>query len=194
MTTPAANTPPPPPYLGSTLAVPDFSSDLWVFGYGSLMWQPGFTFEEVCPALLSGWRRSLCIYSWHYRGTEAQPGLVLGLDSGGSCRGMAYRVTAALAEKTVAYLRERELVSYVYRELLRPVRLSDGRRVPALTYAADPRHDQYAGALSLEQRAALVSKASGIAGANRDYVVNTLTHLEALGVHDPELAFIVAHP
>jgi cation transport protein ChaC len=173
----------------SNLEIP---ADLWVFAYGSLMWRPDFAFEERQPALLHGWHRALCVYSWHYRGTHEQPGLVLGLDAGGSCRGVAYRVAPENAAAVVAYLRERELVSYVYRELVGPVRLGDHRRVPALFYAAEPKHAQYAGRLTLAERLALVAQGSGQAGPNSDYVLNTLAHLEALGVRDPELAWIAA--
>src|SRR5512145_1517750 len=98
-------------------------SDLWVFGYGSLMWQPGFAFVENVPGRLWGWRRSLCIYSTIYRGTPEEPGLVLGLEPGGSCRGIAFRVAAAQADETLAYLRDREMRTNVYREILAPIRL-----------------------------------------------------------------------
>lgn len=176
------------------MLLPGGSADLWVFGYGSLMWRPGFAFAERMPARMAGWHRSLCVYSNLYRGTHERPGLVLGLDSGGSCRGVAYRVEgAAAATATLAYLRERELVHYVYRELVRPALLADGRRVPALVYVADPRHAQYAGRLTPAERLALVAGGAGISGTNRDYVLNTLAHLEELGVHDPELAWIAEH-
>ena len=114
--------------------------DFWVFGYGSLMWNPGFAFEEKAAARAFGYRRSLCVRSWVHRGTQARPGLVLGLDHGGSCRGMAFRVPAADKGDVVDYLRERELVTHVYRERIMPVLLSDGRRVPALTYVIDRGH------------------------------------------------------
>ena len=172
---------------------PDPGSDLWVFGYGSLMWRPDFAFAERLPARMAGWHRSLCVYSRLYRGTAERPGLVLGLDRGGSCRGVAYRVAAVDAATTLAYLRERELVHYVYRELVRPACLADGRTVPALVYVADPRHVQYAGRLDPDERLAMVAAGAGISGTNRDYVLNTLTHLEALGVHDPELSWLAAH-
>jgi cation transport protein ChaC len=172
---------------------PAGTDDLWVFAYGSLMWRPDFAFAERLPALMPGWHRSLCVYSYLYRGTAERPGLVLGLAPGGSTRGIAYRVEAGAAAATLAYLRERELVHYVYRELVRPVRLADGRRVPALVYVADPHHAQYAGALDREARLAMVATCAGISGTNRDYVLNTLDHLNMLGVHDPELAWIARH-
>lgn len=164
-----------------------------MFGYGSLMWRPGFPFTERVPARLPGWHRALCVYSHLYRGTAAEPGLVLGLDRGGSCLGVAFRVDARDAAATLAYLRDRELVSYVYRELVRPVRLAGGELVPAVLYAADRGHAQYAGNLTRTERLALVARGTGVSGTNRDYVVNTLAHLKNLGVHDPELSWIAAH-
>jgi cation transport protein ChaC len=159
-------------------------ADLWVFGYGSLMWQPGFPFAERLTATVHGYHRALCIYSYHYRGTEARPGLVLGLDRGGSCQGVAFRVAAAEAPATLAYLRVRELVTNVYREVLLPARLSDGRHVTALAYVADRAHAQYAHGLSPAEIEALVGSAVGVAGSDRDYVCNTQAHLAAIGIRD----------
>ena len=163
--------------------------DLWVFGYGSLMWRPGFDFAEKAPAALIGAHRSLCIYSFHHRGTQDHPGLVLGLDEGGACRGIAFRVAPAHAEPTLSYLRDREQVTSVYVETMKPVSLLDGsgRELEALCYIADRAHPQYAGRLSLEAQARLVRSASGLAGANIDYVLNTVRHLEEAGIHDVEL-------
>ncbi|MGD9502529.1 MAG: gamma-glutamylcyclotransferase [Methyloceanibacter sp.] len=165
---------------------------LWVFGYGSLMWQPGFAFEERAPASLIGAHRSLCIYSFHHRGTQDQPGLVLGLDEGGACRGIAFRVADDRRAATVAYLRAREQVTDVYVEAVRNVSLLDGsgRQCEALCYLADRGHPQYAGRLSLARQAALVRSAIGQAGANIDYVLNTVRHLEEVGIHDAELALL----
>src|SRR5579862_38141 len=126
------------------------TGELWVFGYGSLMWRPGFTFREQVPARLRGLHRSLCVYSFFHRGTPERPGLVLGLDRGGMCRGIAFRVAAAAREKTIAYLRAREQVTAVYRETMRRIELEDGSRqqVSALCYVVDRGHAQYAGRLS----------------------------------------------
>lgn len=164
-------------------------SELWVFGYGSLMWRPGFDFIEQAPAALIGAHRSLCIYSFHHRGTQDHPGLVLGLDEGGACRGIAFRVAQANVETTLSYLREREQVTDVYLEAMKPVSLLDGssRELEALCYIADRAHPQYAGRLSLEAQARLVRSAVGRAGANVDYVLNTARHLEEAGIHDVEL-------
>src|SRR5215469_18413876 len=125
-------------------------ADLWVFGYGSLIWRPGFEFLERVPARLIGEHRALCVYSFVHRGTAEKPGLVLGLDRGGACRGIAFRVAEKNRTATVAYLREREQVTSVYREVMRSVWLENDaqKRVSALTYVADRGHVQYAGRLS----------------------------------------------
>src|SRR6201995_4229898 len=107
------------------------SEDLWVFGYGSLIWRPGFSFAERRIATIHGYHRSLCIYSHVHRGTPERPGLVLGLDRGGACAGVAFRVAAARRVETLGYLRERELVTSVYREALLRTLIDDGRRVDA---------------------------------------------------------------
>lgn len=169
-------------------------SELWVFGYGSLMWRPGFPYEERVPAALIGAHRSLCLYSFHHRGTVERPGLVLGLDEGGACRGVAFRVAAADRDATIAYLREREQVTDVYVEVFRPISLLDGtnRAFEAMCYLADPRHPQYAGKLSIEAQARLVRGASGLSGTNMDYVLSTLHHLEETGIHDVELTALGA--
>src|SRR5690606_2214048 len=130
------------------------TSDLWVFGYGSLMWRPGFEFLERHPARLIGAHRALCVYSFHHRGTPEKPGLVLGLDHGGACQGIAYRVAAERRADTVQYLREREQVTLVYREVMRSIWLEGDARqsVSALCYVIDRSHVQYAGRLSLEEQ------------------------------------------
>ena len=151
--------------------------DFWVFGYGSLMWRPGFDHEESRQAQLFGYHRALCVRSFVHRGTPERPGLVLGLDRGGSCHGVAFRVRPDNREMVTAYLRERELVTHVYLETTRKVRLDDGRAVRALTYVVDRTHEQYAGALSIEDAHLQVSGAVGQSGPNEDYVINTVDHL-----------------
>lgn len=168
------------------------AADLWVFGYGSLMWRPGFAFVEQRPAIIRGFHRALCIYSHVHRGTAAQPGLVLGLDRGGSCLGIAFRVAASDAEATIAYLREREQATSVYLERVVKVVLDARETVPALTYVADRNHAQYAGRLDDADVLRLVRHGVGQSGANPDYVRNTHDHLVALGVRDPLLARLVA--
>ncbi len=164
-------------------------AELWVFAYGSLMWQPGFAFSEQAPAALIGAHRSLCIYSFHHRGTTEHPGLVLGLDEGGACRGVAFRVVPGKNEATLAYLRAREQVTDVYVERTKPVSLLDGsgRELEALCYMVDRGHPQYAGRLSIETQARLVRSAAGRSGTNLDYVLNTVRHLEEAGIDDVEL-------
>jgi cation transport protein ChaC len=174
------------------VAVQETRQDLWVFGYGSLIWRPGFTFVESAPGRLFGYRRALCIYSHVHRGTPDRPGLVLGLDRGGICRGVAYRVAPALAQETMAYLREREQATAVYLERQVTIRLDDGRRIVATTYVADRTHPQYAGRLSDEAKLALVQGGRGISGPNPDYVLQTHSHLRDLGVRDRELADLAA--
>jgi cation transport protein ChaC len=165
------------------------TDDLWVFGYGSLMWRPGFDFLERAEARLIGAHRALCVYSFVHRGTPERPGLVLGLDHGGTCRGIAYRVAAAKRGETVAYLRAREQVTMVYREGTRRIWLSGDpeRPVPALCYLVDRSHPQYAGRLSLDAQLHHVRQGHGKSGANRDYVIATVAAMEALGVRESQL-------
>ena len=159
-------------------------AEFWVFGYGSLMWNPGFEIEERHQARLHGFRRSLCVRSWVHRGTPDRPGLVLGLDRGGSCRGIAFRVAAKRWPAVLDYLRERELVTHVYKERILPIALADGRRLKALTYVIDRTHRQYAGALDIDEAATTVREAYGKSGPNIDYVTNTLAHLREMGIRD----------
>ncbi|MET0721432.1 MAG: gamma-glutamylcyclotransferase [Tardiphaga sp.] len=163
--------------------------DLWVFGYGSLMWRPGFDFVEQVPARLIGEHRALCVYSWDHRGTPEKPGLVLGLDRGGACRGVAFRVAAAQRTATIAYLREREQTTNVYHEVMRSVWLDNAarERVSALAYVVDRGHVQYAGRLSLAEQLHFVKQGHGRSGANRDYVLSTVKAIEAEGFRDPQL-------
>ncbi|MFS8036409.1 gamma-glutamylcyclotransferase [Xanthobacter sp. AM11] len=171
------------------------AGDVWVFAYGSLMWNPGFAFAERCEARLVGAHRTLCVYSFHHRGTPEAPGLVLGLDLGGSCRGIAYRVAAADWPETHAYLTAREQISGVYREVDRRIRLMDGsgRDTAAVAYLVNRAHPQYARGLSLEDQLHLVRRSHGKSGPNADYVLATVAALEHLGLSDPALAFIARH-
>jgi len=169
-------------------------SGFWVFGYGSLMWRPGFAFAESAPARLAGAHRALCVYSWVHRGTREEPGLVLGLDRGGSCRGVAFRVEEAEREATLAYLRAREQITGVYREAWRPVRLErpGASVVTALCFLVDRGHAQYAGTLPRERQLELVRDSAGASGANRDYVLSTAAHLRELGLRDDALFWLAA--
>lgn len=165
------------------------TEDLWVFGYGSLMWRPGFPALERVPARVRGLHRALCVFSFVHRGTPERPGLVLGLDRGGMCRGIAFRVAAAASAETVAYLRAREQVTDVYRETLRRIELEDAdrRQVRALCYIVDRGHVQYAGRLSLAERLHYIRQGHGQSGPNRDYVLKTVHALEALGYRETDL-------
>ncbi|WP_109442252.1 gamma-glutamylcyclotransferase [Devosia elaeis] len=170
-----------------TQAMASNSETYWVFGYGSLIWNPGFAFIDAQLGVLHGAHRSLSIISHHYRGTPENPGLVFGLVRGGSCRGMVFEVEGKNWPQVLAYLQARELVTSVYREVARPVSLADGRRVSALTYMVDESHAQYTGPLSLDRQLAMVRAGVGIAGPNVDYVLNTARHLEQLGIRDRTL-------
>jgi glutathione-specific gamma-glutamylcyclotransferase len=163
--------------------------DLWVFGYGSLMWRPGFEFIERVQARLIGEHRALCVYSFDHRGTPEKPGLVLGLDRGGACRGIAFRVAGHLRDQTIHYLREREQTTNVYREVMRSVWLHNEarQRVSALTYVVDRGHVQYAGRLPLAEQLRVVQQGHGRSGNNRDYVLSTVGAIEEAGFRDQPL-------
>jgi len=165
--------------------------EFWVFGYGSLMWNPGFEFAERSQALIYGYRRSLCVRSWVHRGTQKNPGLVLGLDRGGSCRGMAFSVAPENWDEVIDYLRARELVTNVYLERRVPLLLADGRTVKAVAYVVDRNHTQYAGALDTSEAARVVNEAEGQSGPNDAYVFNTLAHLKEMGIRDHWLEAVV---
>ncbi|MGX0904298.1 cation transport protein ChaC [Roseovarius sp. MBR-79] len=166
---------------------------MWVFGYGSLVWNPGFDTVERVIARLPDYRRSFCMRSIHHRGTVEAPGLVLALDRvpGGACEGVALRAHPDRAEEVLAYLRERELISSAYLERQLDLSLADGRRVEAVTYVVDPDHDQYCGGLDLEEQAQIIARAHGGRGPNTEYLFNTTAHLQELGLHDSELDWLV---
>jgi len=171
------------------------TGDLWVFGYGSLMWRPGFAYLERVPARLVGLRRALCVFSFVHRGTPERPGLVLGLDRGGMCRGIAYRIAAAARAATIDYLRSREQVTSVYVEIMRQIELEEParRRVRSLCYTVDRSHVQYAGRLTLAESVHHVRQGHGSSGANRDYVLETVRALETLGYRETDLHRIAAN-
>jgi glutathione-specific gamma-glutamylcyclotransferase len=161
--------------------------DLWVFGYGSLMWSPGFPYRERSVGLLRGYHRALCILSTRYRGTHRRPGLVMGLCRGGSCWGMAFRVPAERVSLALRRLWNREMPRRVYQAKLVPVRLSRGRRVRALAFVADPAHPQFMRELDLERRVRFVAQGVGERGPCTEYIRSTLEHMQVLGVSDPHL-------
>lgn len=165
---------------------------LWVFGYGSLLWNPGFDVAERQPARLPGFRRSFCMRSVHHRGTEEEPGLVLALDAeaGTHCDGLALAARPEDTEAVLAYLRERELVSSAYLERLVELELGDGRSVQAVAYIVDPDHRQYCGGMPLEEQAEIIARAVGGRGPNTEYLYNTTQHLAELGIPDAELQWL----
>ena len=165
---------------------------MWVFGYGSLVWNPGFDVQDRVIASLPGYHRSFCMRSIHHRGTEAEPGLVLALDAAHAarCHGVALSVADHEQDQVLAYLRERELVSAAYLEKRLPVDLSDGRTVEAVTYVIDPEHVQYCGGLDLEEQARIIARAVGGRGPNTEYLFNTAEHLEQLGIMDRDLTWL----
>ena len=160
--------------------------DFWVFGYGSLMWNPGFPHIEVRQARVRGYHRRLCVRSIYHRGTPARPGLVFGLDRGGSCRGLAYRVPAGEGEMAMEYLYRRELVTAAYRPAWVSLESAEGG-LRAAGFVVDRTHQYYAGHLDPAELAAIVARGQGESGHNRDYLVSTVRHLEALGLADPKL-------
>jgi len=162
--------------------------ELWVFGYGSLMWRPGFAYEVLSPAQIVGFTRSFCIYSTHHRGSQDRPGLVLGLDRGGACHGLAYRVAPKDRRDVMAYLRAREQINGVYRESWAPIWLeSRHRQVLALTYIVERAHPSYAGRLPFAEQVRLIRAARGLSGSNVEYLANTVLHLAELGLRDRQL-------
>ncbi|MCB1970802.1 MAG: gamma-glutamylcyclotransferase [Geminicoccaceae bacterium] len=171
----------------NTAPLPDPAHRVWFFAYGSLMWQPGFEHDTVVGAVLDGYHRALCIYSWVWRGTPEKPGLVLGLAEGLSCEGQAIGVKPDDEDRVLAYLDERELVTEVYRRKRLPLRLATGHGVEGWCYVARPGHEQYAGDLSVDRTLALIRQGHGRGGPNRDYVLNTVAHLRMLGIRDPRL-------
>ncbi|WP_171006861.1 gamma-glutamylcyclotransferase [Shimia litoralis] len=166
---------------------------MWVFGYGSLLWNPGFEYQESMIASLPEWHRSFCMRSIHHRGTEEQPGLVLALDAqdGAHCQGVALSVAPELQDQTLAYLRERELISSAYLEKMLDITLADGRIVEAVTYVIDPNHVQYCH-LEMEEQAQIIATAVGGRGPNTEYLHNTASHLIELGIQDDDLDWLSA--
>jgi cation transport protein ChaC len=166
---------------------------MWVFGYGSLIWNPGFPVAGQRIARATGWHRSFCMRSIHHRGTEAEPGLVLALDraAGAACDGVAFAVEPGAEAATLAGLRERELISSAYLETTLTLTTAEGP-VQALAYVIDPDHVQYCGGLALEEQAQIIARAVGGRGPNRDYLWSTVAHLHELGIADPDLDWLAA--
>lgn len=167
---------------------------MWVFGYGSLLWNPGFEIAVRAVATLPNYARSFCMRSIHHRGTVDDPGLVLALDKrkGAQCAGVAFAVAAGKEDETLQYLRERELVSSAYLEKILTLNLADGRRVEAVTYVIDESHEQYCSDLPLEEQAQIIANAVGGRGPNWEYLYNTASHLRDIDLRDPDLEWLTA--
>lgn len=165
---------------------------MWVFGYGSLLWNPGFEVAESVIGIMPGYARSFCMRSIHHRGSEEEPGLVLALDAQAdqACEGVALRVAEGHEDATLAYLRERELISSAYLERTETVHLRDGREIETLVYVIDTDHVQYCGELPLEEQAQIIAQAVGDRGPNTDYLFNTTDHLASVGLHDATLEWL----
>ncbi len=168
------------------------NTPLWVFGYGSLMWEPGFDYVEKHVVRLWGYHRSFCMWSYHYRGTREAPGLVLALDEheDAFCDGVAYCIAPEKAGDTLAYLRERELISHAYVEAIVPLTLPDGKEIEAVTYVINKSHEQYCRETRLEKQAAIIAGARGGRGPNATYLANTVRHLQDLGLQDRDLDWL----
>ena len=165
---------------------------MWVFGYGSLLWNPGFEPVEQVRADLLGYTRSFCMLSTHHRGTEKKPGLVLALDEAGEgayCAGLALRASQTQADQILEYLRARELVSSAYEEKWIDLKLVDGRNVRAVTYMVDRSHVQYC-QYDLDYQARIIAGAVGGRGPNSEYLYNTAEFLQSLQIADPELDYL----
>ncbi len=165
---------------------------MWVFGYGSLLWNPGFPVARSELATLQGYARSFCMSSIHHRGTEEKPGLVLALDEqpDAHCKGLALAVEAGHEDRTLHELRERELISSAYVERMLDVHLDNGDIVTAVTYVIDEGHVQYCGGIPLEEQAQIIAHAVGGRGPNTEYLYNTAEHLAEIGLHDPDLEWL----
>jgi cation transport protein ChaC len=162
-------------------------SNLWVFGYGSLMWNPEFEYEESNIARIYGFHRRLCLWSVRYRGTDENPGLVMGMASGGSCLGVVFKVADANIQPTLEYLYEREMISDAYRPVIKPVHLSGGGVRKALTFVSKPGHPQFAPKMSIETITDITSRAFGPRGTNSEYIINTARHLDSIGIFNTEI-------
>ncbi len=163
----------------------------WVFAYGSLMWNPGFEYQDVQTATVYGYHRSLCVYSWHFRGTQERPGLVLGLDRGGCCKGRAFQVQSQQKKKVMDYLTEREMVTDFYNPKWLSAHIGS-QSVPAYTFVADPTHQQYAGGIPTEETIALLLQGEGRGGRSIDYLKNVIAHLDDLNIPDGPLHKLLA--
>jgi cation transport protein ChaC len=167
------------------------NQSFWVFGYGSLMWRTGFPYTKKARVKLLGYHRALCIESWHHRGTRDMPGVVFGLDEGGMCEGLAFLVEPEHRAEVLSYLYDRELISYCYQPMRLPMQFESGEQCFALSFVANPQDQQYLAPKPINELVDIINRARGQSGANRDYVCNTWSHLQDIGISDCWLEEIV---
>lgn len=172
---------------GTVESIPVPEGEFWIFAYGSLMWNPGFEFVESAPGLVHGYHRRLCLWSVRYRGNIKQPGLVLGLALGGSCRGYAYRIDKNSQQEVLDYLCDRELITGAYDAKICQVSIDDGRKVEATTFVSKTDHPHFAHKMSAEETASIVNSAEGYRGCNKEYVLNTVKHMNQMKIYNTEL-------
>ena len=172
---------------GTVDSIPVPEGEFWVFAYGSLMWNPGFPYADSSPGIVHGYHRKLCLWSVRYRGTEEQPGLVLGLARGGSCRGYSYRIDRSHQDEVLDYLCDRELITGAYNAKICQVTLDSGRKVNATTFVSKPDHPHFAQGLANHDTIRVVNSAKGFRGCNKEYVINTVDHLNEMNIRDTEL-------
>jgi cation transport protein ChaC len=177
--------------LGETLKFKPPGSDWWIFAYGSLLWNPLFPFDDAQPATLSGRHRRFCLWSLASRGTATQPGLVLGLDQGGSCQGVVYRLPARCAKDELSLLWRREMVLGAYRPLWVSVKCH-AKPLTALAFIVDRAHRQYTGKLTLSEQANVLASAAGAFGSSADYLEHARIALVTHGIVDPYLEKLAA--
>jgi len=167
---------------GTVESIPVPEGNFWVFAYGSLMWNPGFEFVESAPGIVHGYHRRLCLWSVRYRGDIKQPGLVLGLARGGSCRGYAYRIEQSHQQETLDYLCERELITGAYDAKVCQVNLDSGEKVNAITFVSKIEHPHFAQKMTTEDTVKIVNNAKGCRGCNREYVLNTVKRMNQMEI------------
>ena len=165
-----------------------------IFAYGSLMWRPDFEFISARPAKLEGFHRRLSVLSHHYRGTPEKPGLVLGLDIGGTCLGLVYEIAEHSWARTIDQVRAREMLGDVYNEAIKEFSLLEtGETVSAITYLVNHQSTQYFPSEKPEALLPYIYQGHGLYGSCLDYVINTITHLRQLGIHDEGLEALAEH-
>ena len=172
------------------------TNDIWLFAYGSLLWNPNFKFIEAKPALLRGYHRSLCIYSFRYRGTPNKPGLVMGLDHGGACRGIAYRVAEKQAKSVLQEVDKREMTYRVYIRKKLSLKLYEVRKlshsVLGFAYIVNRNGSQYASKLGVVDTLRLIRQGHGSMGSSLDYLEKTISHLDSIGLPDRKLELLLS--